>query len=263
MAKATVLIIDDALDVTEILKFHLEKKYKVIVAHNGRDGLALIREHHPNLVILDINMPVMGGIELYDRICAGKDKPPFPVVIITVREELAGLFKDLNVDGFITKPFETASVLAEIDTVMSKRYGIVLGEGIRTSSEVKTVLVVEDDLKVFNQIVISFLNAGYRVDSAKDGFGAIERIMVALPDLVVIKLGLPDISGDLVCVKLKQMPRTMDLPFILYTRENSLLDRAVVDKICQIINARLIETNDPGLLLQEADHILKNPKNKS
>jgi CheY-like chemotaxis protein len=255
MDMRTVLVIDDAEEVRKILRFYLETKYKVLEAANGEKGLAMIFEKHPDLVILDINMPKMTGIELYGRITSEKGRPFVPVIILTVREELGKLFKDLNVDGFITKPFDVEDVLKEIDIVMKKRYNIPEGEQGKAVPGAQKILVVDDDATSLDKITGSFLNAGYAVSSAQTALIAFEKIMTESPDIIAIKLGLPDISGDLVCMKLKQMPKTMDIPLLLYMPPDVSFDRSAVQKICRVIDTELMETNDPGILLNKAKAI--------
>jgi DNA-binding response OmpR family regulator len=246
----TVLVIDDAIEVTTILKFHLGKKYNVCEARDGEAGLRMIQESKPDLVILDINLPKLGGIALYNKISAGKGKPDIPVVVLTVREELGSLFRDLNVAGFITKPFEIEAVLKEVDTILAGSPE-PSGEGPAAAVSRK-VLIVENDAASFNREVLAFLNAGYAVESAKSGMEAIEKIMLSVPDIILIKLGLSDISGDLVCAKLRQMPKTMGTPLLLYAAKGEKFDRAVVARICEIAGIKLIESDDPAVLLEQA-----------
>lgn len=257
MDKKTILVIDDSPEVTKILKFHLQEKYTVIEAGDGQDGLEKIYKFHPHLVIMDINMPKMDGIALYNKISVAAGKPDFPVIILTVREELGRLFKDMDVDGFVTKPFEVKQVLQEIETIISRRYGLIEAEGAKKPKGPVKVLIVENDPGAFSKIAVEFLTAGYLVSSAAGGMAAIEKIMSELPDLIVIKLGLPDITGELVCIKLRQMPRTMDIPFVLYTPKPDDLDRAVVNRYCSIIKAQLISSEEPGALLNEAKRVLE------
>jgi DNA-binding response OmpR family regulator len=172
-----------------------------------------------------------------------------------VREELGKLFKDLNVDGFITKPFDVEDVLKEIDTVVKKRYNIPEIEQEKAAKGIKKILVADDDTVSLDKIAVSFLNAGYMVQAAQTALTAFEKIMMETPDLIAIKLGLPDISGDMVCMKLKQMPKTMDIPLLLYMPPNLSFDRSAVKSICRVIDTELIETNDPGVLLNRAKEV--------
>ncbi len=251
-----VLVIDDAIEVTTILQFHLGKKYNVFEAHDGETGLRMISELAPDLVILDINLPKMGGIALYRKISGENGKPEMPVLVLTVREELGSLFRELNVAGFITKPFEIESLIREVDTILAGPAEPVIHEDIQAQFSRK-VLIVENDPASFNREVLAFLNAGYTVESAKSGMEAIEKIMLSVPDIILIKLGLPDISGDLVCAKLKQMPRTMGIPIVLYAPKGEKFDRAVVQRICEIAGITLIETDDPVVLINEAGKACK------
>jgi len=257
MSEKTILIIDDAADVRKILKFHLEKKYKVLEARDGEEGFKILSKAHPDLVILDINMPKMDGIAFYNKLCSETGKPAVPVIVLTVREELGELFKTINVDGFITKPFNIEHVLREINTVIVKRYEAAPVSGVEIHTGPKKALIVENDPAAFDKIVLVFLNAGYMVSSAKSGMDSIEKIITDQPDIIVIKLGLPDISGDLICAKLKQMPKTMDIPVVLYTPHASTLDKIVAKKICEMIKTNLIESDDAGTLLAESNRVLK------
>lgn len=256
MDMKTVLVIDDSEEVRKILRFYLETKYKVLEAVDGQKGLAMIFEKYPDIVILDINMPKMSGIELYGKIMLGKGKPIVPLIVLTVREELGKLFKDLDVDGFITKPFDVEDVMREIDVVMRKRYNIPDAEEEKVAKGAKKILVVDDDEVSLGKIAVSFLNAGYVVESALSALTAFEKIMIEIPDLMVIKLRLPDISGDLVCMKLKQMPRTMDIPVLLYMAPDPSFDHTAVKSICRVIDTQLIERNDPEILLDKAKELL-------
>jgi DNA-binding response OmpR family regulator len=258
MKKRTILIIDDESVVTKLFSFYLDKKYNVLEAHDGEEGLKIINKSHPDLLILDINMPKIGGIEVYNKICVGTGKPPFPVILLTVREELGPFFRDLDVDGFIIKPCEINSVLREIDAIMNKRYGLVENTSLLPKSVCRKILIVEDNAADLEKIAVVFLNAGYTVDYAKSGMQTIEKMITdVLPDIILIKLDLADISGDLVCLKLKQMPRTMDIPFVLYSIPGDRLENVTVKKICEIIKADFIDTGESAALLKAVEEKLK------
>ena len=124
--KMTILLIDDEVDLVDAVAFQLKAKkgYDVETAYNGVEGLEKLNEIVPDLIILDINMPKMGGVEFYRRISDAQGKTRYPVLILTARANLEELFKDLNVDGFMTKPFELDTLYKEIDIIMEKRYGV-------------------------------------------------------------------------------------------------------------------------------------------
>ncbi len=253
MDNRTILVIDDASDIRKLLRFHLEnKKYNVLEATDGAEGLRLIHERRPDLIILDINMPKISGLEVYKQLIAGTGHSVFPVLVLTTRKELGPLFRDLDADGFITKPFDVEIALSEIDTIMTKRYRSKEFSAARpkVKKQPQKILIVEDNAEDFGRIVMTFINAGYNVSAAKGGLEAIDKIMSDLPEAILIKLGLPDLSGDLLASKLKRMPRTMDLPIVVYTPHKSTMDRAVAEKICENANIRLAGYEDPGELVK-------------
>jgi CheY-like chemotaxis protein len=88
------------------------------------------------------------------------------------------------------------------------------------------------------------------VSGARGGVEAIDKIMAELPDAILIKLGLSDLAGDLLATKLRQMPRTMDLPIVLYTPYKSTLDRTVAEKICEKAGIKLVGYDAPSELVK-------------
>ena len=260
MDKRTILVIDDASDVRKLLRFHLEKKnYSVLEAADGAEGLKLIHAKRPDLIILDINMPKVSGLEVYRDLIAGTGRSLFPVLVLTTREELGTLFRDLNVDGFVTKPVAVEKVLAEVGTIIAKRYRSEALQEIKGKETPGKILIIEDDQDDFNRIVMSFINAGYNVSAARNGLEAIDKIMADLPEMILVKLGLPDLSGDLLVAKFKQMPKTMDIPVVLYTPHKSTIDRSVAQKICEKTGVKLVSYDDVSELVNAVKTAVPGP----
>lgn len=260
MDKKTILVIDDASEVRKLLRFHLEnKKYNVLEAADGEEGLKSIHARQPDLIILDINMPKVSGLQVYQALIAGTGHSLFPVLVLTTREELGLLFRDLNVDGFITKPFEVGKVLTEVDTIFAKRYRAGGAKAPKRGESLKKILIVENDPDDFNKVIMSFITAGYNVSGARSCMDAIDKIMTDLPEMILVKLGLPDLSGDLLIAKFKQMPRTMDLPMVLYTPHKSTIDRSVAEKICEKTGVQLVCYDDVSELVGAVKMAVSGP----
>ena len=87
----TVLLIDDEVDLQQLVKITLKTKgYTIETANNGLEGLAKLENLKPDLIILDMNMPKMGGLEFYQKICAGGSHPKYPVLVLTARARIGG-----------------------------------------------------------------------------------------------------------------------------------------------------------------------------
>jgi len=223
---AKILVIDDEVDLRENLKYVLEMKgYVVELAEDGVQGLEALKTFTPDLIILDLNMPNMGGIEFYQKICV-RDFPIYPVFVLTARANMEKFFKDFNVDGFMSKPFEITELLGEISYVINKKSA----RRSLNSLEPKKIFVVENDEGVSGKIAVAMLNKGFTVNLAKTGAEAIERISKDVPDVVCVKMNLSDIPGEMVIQKLRRMAKTSCVKSILYTYSVGV-DQAVTDKI--------------------------------
>ena len=117
-----ILIIDDEKEFTDFMSTFLESRgFSVRIANNGRDGLKRIEEKEPDLLVLDVRMPGMGGIEFYTKICSPTKRAQYPVLILTGMEELTDYFREIRVDGFMTKPVVVDVFLAKIEELLKSR----------------------------------------------------------------------------------------------------------------------------------------------
>lgn len=123
MSKKTILVVDDEQDLLDLIEYNLKKEgYNVVKAENGLEGIKAAREHRPNLVLLDIMMPKMDGIEACEQLRADPDLKHIPIIFLTARSdertEIEGL--DKGADDFITKPISTTKLLSRINAVMRR-----------------------------------------------------------------------------------------------------------------------------------------------
>ncbi|HMB98695.1 MAG TPA: response regulator transcription factor [Balneolaceae bacterium] len=124
MSKQTILVVDDEQDLLDLIEYNLKKEgYNVLKAENGVRGLEMVKEHKPNLVLLDIMMPKLDGIQVCEKMRANPDLKAIPVIFLTARSdektEVEGL--DIGADDFITKPISTTKLLSRIKAVL-RRY---------------------------------------------------------------------------------------------------------------------------------------------
>ena len=127
----SVLIVEDDHNIAELLQMYLEKEgYTVTVAADGGQGLAKFRAIGPDLVLLDVMMPVMDGWAVCKAIRA---ESQVPVIMLTAKGEtddkVAGLRN--GADDYVTKPFEMKEVLARIEAVLRRASGITAEKKVR------------------------------------------------------------------------------------------------------------------------------------
>ena len=136
----SVLIVEDDRNIAELLQMYLEKEgYAVTVAYDGGLGLAKYRAIKPDLLLLDVMMPVMDGWSVCKAIRAESQTP---IIMLTAKGETDAKVSGLKAgaDDYITKPFEMKEVLARIEAVLRRSSGVV--------TETKTRKLVFDKLVI-------------------------------------------------------------------------------------------------------------------
>jgi len=116
-----ILAVDDVAENLEILQMRLESRgYEVVLAADGEAALAAVREQLPDLILLDIMMPKMDGIEVARRLKADTSLPFIPIILVTAKADdkdvVAGL--DAGGDDYLTKPFEHAALVARVRSML-------------------------------------------------------------------------------------------------------------------------------------------------
>lgn len=123
-AKKTIMVVDDNPDIVTIVKTILEGKgYNVGSAYSGKELLAHLPNQKPDLIILDIMMPEMDGLEVLTKLKSASDTSSIPVILLTAKvqyEDVLGGYK-LGADYYITKPFTSTQLINGIN--------LLLGEG--------------------------------------------------------------------------------------------------------------------------------------
>ncbi len=136
----SVLIVEDDKNIAELLQLYLEKEgYAVTIAADGGQGLSKFRAIHPDLVLLDVMMPVMDGWTVCKTI---RSESQTPIIMLTAKSEtedkIAGLKS--GADDYITKPFEMREVLARIEAVLRRSTGTASDVPVRRLTFDKMVI---------------------------------------------------------------------------------------------------------------------------
>jgi len=122
-ANRTIMIVDDNPDIVTIVKTILEGKgYVVQTAYSGMEVFSRLEEKKPDLIILDVMLPQMDGLEVLTRLKGTADSSPIPVILLTAKvqyEDVLGGYK-LGADYYITKPFTSTQLINGINLLLGE-----------------------------------------------------------------------------------------------------------------------------------------------
>jgi len=180
MARKRILVVDDEPKVADLIKAYLEKDgYDVMLSADGKDAVEKARGYKPDLMVLDLNLPEMDGIEVFRVVHTFSD---MPVIMVTARDDevdrVVGL--QLGADDYVTKPFSPRELAARVGAVL-RRYA----EGNRSGAR-----IVAGDLQVdFDRHEVKFRNEVVNLTAAEFKLLA---VMARNPGRVFTRLQLMD-----------------------------------------------------------------------
>jgi two-component system, OmpR family, phosphate regulon response regulator PhoB len=124
MARERILLIEDEPDIAEVLQYNLEKEgFQVELAHRGDAGLEAVRRDSPDLILLDLMLPGIDGLEVTRLLKRDPTTARLPIVMLTARGEeldrIVGL--ELGADDYISKPFSPREVILRVKAVLRRR----------------------------------------------------------------------------------------------------------------------------------------------
>jgi len=124
MARENVLAVEDDEDILELLRYNLTKEgYRVTAVSSGEEGLQLARLATPDLILLDLMLPGIDGLEVCRRLKLDSKARLAPIIMLTAKGEDADIVTglELGADDYITKPFSNRVLLARVRTVLRRR----------------------------------------------------------------------------------------------------------------------------------------------
>ena len=251
LESARILVVEDDLTAAQLLQSQLNSAGYNVVLCSAQSALEMAATLQPAAITTGIIMKPLGGWELLSRFKSDSRTATIPVIVITIVDQRAtgALF---GADEYIVKPVNRETLLAAVERCLSRRNrpGGVGG--------LASVLVVEDHTHTREYIAEILSQHGYAVRTAADGSSARAQVLASLPELVILDLILPGISGFQLLQEWRANPRTADLPVFVLTSK----DLTPEEKEYLNINARAIfQKQDPWQdnLLRQLRRVLTPP----
>ena len=200
-----LIIEDDDKFARILLDMARQQGFKTIVALHSKQGLALAQQFKPDAIMLDIHMPEMDGWTVLDRLKHKPDTRHIPVHILSVDErQQRGL--QLGAITYLQKPVSPEA----LTQVLTDIKGFI-------ERQVRNLLIVEDDPVQANSIIELIGNGDVHSTAVGTGAEALSILRSHHFDCMVLDLGLPDMSGFALIEQIKQEPRLLKLPIMVYT----------------------------------------------
>lgn len=223
----TVLVVDDDQEVRDLIADFLEAQgYRVLRSADGFDALAQIERARPSAVVLDLNMPRLGGLETLRR--ARAFHPSLTVVTVTgmsdphLREEAL----TLGASAFLTKPLDLGALLAALRAPRISRGSAVGCDGPPERVAGK-ILIVDDDPEICRVLEELLETHGYSACAVADAAAAFWALMKEMPDVVLLDIALPGLSGVDLIPAIRSVSRTLPIIMVSGITDVELAKRAL------------------------------------
>jgi signal transduction histidine kinase/CheY-like chemotaxis protein len=197
-----ILVVDDDASVRHLIVRHLEQEgWKTVQAGNATDALTLARSARPVMVTLDILLPDASGWWVLEELKADPNTAGIPVVVVSIVEDNRLVFS-LGASDYLPKPFDRNDLIQKVHRLLP-------------DLKSRRLLIVDDDPAVCSMLHKILTDEGADVTTLLDGEQALAAINQAPPDLVLLDLMMPGMSGFEVVARMRANPATATVPVVI------------------------------------------------
>jgi len=206
--KPMVLIIEDNVQAGQLIQMYLQEAgYRTDIAKDGSEGIEKAKRLKPNIITLDMIMPIKDGWQVLKELKRHPICKDIPIIIISITDEKKLGFSMGAVDYFV-KPVNKEELLNAMQKIPLR---------LPSKKQHPKVLIIDDDKTAAELIQVILEAEGYEVIKTMNGKDGVRIAGSEHPDLIILDLIMPDISGFNVAYQLKQQASTRNTPIIILT----------------------------------------------
>jgi len=210
-----ILVVEDNAATGQLIQSQLASSgYETLRCDRPERATELAAEHQPDAITLDLLMKPVHGLEVLLQLKHDPRTSRIPVIVVTIVDQPA-IGGALGADEYLIKPVDKATLLAAVERCLRSRGG---------AAPARSILVVEDDVSTLEMIVEMLRGHGYAVSTAADGEKARASVAESLPELVILDLVLPKMTGFELLAEWRSNPRTADLSVFVLTSKDLTKD---------------------------------------
>ncbi|MBI5778927.1 MAG: response regulator [Planctomycetes bacterium] len=232
-----VMVVDDEMVMRDLLYTVLTRQnYKVITAPNGREALDMMAKESPDLVILDLMMPGMNGLETFVQM--RRIDPKIETILLTGTniDDLETQARKLGISEILRKGVGVELFLKSVNYVLDKRKSKQSGPEVKSKGD---ILVVDDDSEIRFMLEKFFTRQGYQVSTASSGEEALDRLSKysavtakkseskSLPLIVLLDIKLGGMDGLMALKKIKELDKKISVLMISGINDESITREAM------------------------------------
>lgn len=254
--KPNVLLVDDDKNLLTSLRDYLGRQdLNVQLAQSGEEALKKVDQVKPDVIVLDISMPGIGGVGFLKRITNAEGKTRFPVLVHTARAAMADFFDTLDVAGFVAKPCDGDELVRSIRKIAAKHRVIPAAPAMQAAPGKVSVLLAESDIILATRIKTAFEAKGCTVVRVAQGPEVLEKAPHARPTVIVMHEILSGLNGLAAASLVDIMPSIAGVPVLIYEEGDHYTQLAQSGRKLPKCVRKLLRLTDPALL---AEAVLAN-----
>jgi two-component system, NtrC family, sensor kinase len=201
-----ILVVDDDATVRDLVVRHLERAgFAAVAARGGQEGLRLVRELRPAAVTLDIMMPDLDGWTVLAAIKGDPELAGIPVVLMSIVEQKNRGYA-LGAADYLVKPVDRSKLVETLRNICGATVG--------------RALLVDDDEMVRRSVRQALEPLGWKVTEAENGRAAVDSLIAAQPDVIILDLMMPTMDGFEFMDELRGRPDWKDVPVVVITAKD-------------------------------------------
>lgn len=250
IGKLNVLVIDDDPETLETIKLHLSETAHVTTALGGTLAVQCVREQRPDIILLDIEMPVLDGFKTLEQLRNIEECINVPVIMLTGKRDKYSVINSLTmgIDSYLVKPVSKGVLLDRITEVYQKNH---------KQETRRTILAIDDDMVYLKQLH-SLLSDKYNVIMINAAKLALEYLTNHVPDLILLDYQMPLYNGLNLINIIRQNEARRNIPFIILS--GSLDQKAIQDFYPHSPVAFLAKPIHKDALIEKIEFALSMPR---
>ncbi len=223
MSDSRILVVDDSSMMRNALKAILEPlKLKIEEAIDGQMGLDLALKNEYDLIVTDVNMPKMNGVDLCRQLKKNTSTRGIPVVMVSSFDSDADIDKGFQVgaSAYVSKKEAQSYLRNTIDNILSKA----------ALHREQMIMVVDDSPTILKIVEEGLAQSGFQVVTAKNGKEALKLLRINRPSLIISDIDMPEMNGFVFCETVHSDPDLKSIPFVVMSANS---DRAHMKRMLQ------------------------------